>query len=250
MTSPDVPLDGGNSASFVVRSGDTVRKPWTASSSSVHRLLAHLRDQVGDVVPRPLGRDDRGRQVLEFVPGSDGMAATPTAPDLERVGAIARSLHEATASFPRRDTDVWTTATRRAGDEIISHGDLAPWNLVRGRERWAFIDWDGAGPTTRIADLAYAARSFARADHLHPVEESVLLLRAVLDGYGASSQERVDLVPAMIERTEAMRDLLLGAVATGEQPWARMAVAGHGDYWTRAAAHLHRHGAVLGTAVR
>lgn len=45
----------------------------------------------------------------------------------------------------------------------------------------------------------------------------------------------------MIERAEAMRDLLLGSIVTGAQPWATMAVSGHGDYWTDAADQLHEH---------
>ena len=54
----------------------------------------------------------------------------------------------------------------------------------------------------------------------------------------------------MIERAEAMRDLLLGSVATGEQPWAGMAVDGHGDYWTGAVNHLREHAAQIADASR
>ena len=137
---------------------------------------------------------------------------------------------------------------RRVGEEIISHNDLALWNLIRGGRRWAFIDWDGAGPTTRIADLAYAARAFAQLDQFHELDESLPLLRAILAGYSTSKDDREAIVPAMIERAGAMRDLLLGSVTTGAQPLARMAVNGHGDYWTGAADHLRGHAAQIADA--
>lgn len=247
----EVPLDGGNTSSFVTRVGETVRKPWAPSTAAVQRLLEHLRERVGDLVPEPLGRDEAGRQVLEFVPGTDAMGELPlTTAEVERVGASIRLLHEAAASFARRESDVWKPAMRRPGDEIVSHSDLAPWNLIRGGARWAFIDWDGAGPTSRIADFAYAARAFAQLDQLHELDESLPLLRAILTGYGVSEDDREAILPAMIERAEAMRDLLLGSVATGAQPWARMAVSGHGDYWSGAANHLHEHAAQIADSFR
>lgn len=138
VTFPEIPLAGGNASSFVARVGDTVRKPWTSSTATVQRLLVHLRAEIGDLVPEPRGRDDQGRQTLEFVPGVETMSELPiTEADAERIGATIRDLHEATASFQRRNTDVWTTAMRRPGDEIIGQCDLAPWNLIRSRDRWA-----------------------------------------------------------------------------------------------------------------
>lgn len=246
MECPEVPFGGGNASSFVVRAGGTVRKPWTSSTDSVQRLLGHLRERVGDLVPAPLGRDERGRQVLEFVPGVEAMNELPvTAADAERIGASIRLLHDASASFSRRESDVWATAMRRPGDEIVSHNDLAPWNLIRGPSRWAFIDWDGAGPTSRIADLAYAARAFAQLDRLHDLDEALPIVCGILDGYDASADERRSLPDAMVERAEAMRDLLRESVATRTEPWASMAVSGRAEYWADAAAYLNENAATI-----
>lgn len=251
MESGEVSLQGGNASSFVVRAGETVRKPWVPSTSSVQRLLGHLRDRVGDIVPEPRGRDELGRQILEFVPGTEAMSELPlTMTDAERIGATIRALHNATAGFIRRASDEWSTVMRRPGDEIISHNDLAPWNLIRSSARWAIIDWDGAGLTTRIADLAYAVRSFAQLDQFHELGEALPIARAILDGYEASSDEREALLPAMLERTDAMRDLLLGSIATGVQPWASMAVEGHGDYWTAAAVYVNQQAPAIADGLR
>lgn len=62
------PLTGGNLNDQIVRVGDTVRRtpgPWTPP---VHTLLEHLVS-VGYPAPRPMGFDDRGREVLSYEPG-------------------------------------------------------------------------------------------------------------------------------------------------------------------------------------
>ncbi|HEY3034840.1 MAG TPA: aminoglycoside phosphotransferase family protein, partial [Streptosporangiaceae bacterium] len=61
-------LDGGN-AGGAVRVGDTVRRargPWTPA---VHALLSHLAGKEFAGVPRPLGVDGRGREILTFLEG-------------------------------------------------------------------------------------------------------------------------------------------------------------------------------------
>ncbi|WP_205754704.1 hypothetical protein [Pseudarthrobacter sp. NamE5] len=95
-------------------------------------------------------------------------------------------------------------------------------------ERWVFIDWDAAGPSTRLWDLAYAAQSFGLLFDDEPVAEAALRLRAVVDGYGADTALRKALPEALIERTAAMHDLLETSHKTGFQPWADMYLNGHG----------------------
>jgi hypothetical protein len=61
-------LEGGYQDG-AVRVGDTVRRstgPWTPA---VHALLAHLADKGFTGAPRPLGFDERGREVLTFLEG-------------------------------------------------------------------------------------------------------------------------------------------------------------------------------------
>src|SRR5882757_6892466 len=61
-------LAGGNTVG-AVRIGDTVHKqasPWTPT---VHALLRHLEAAGVDGVPRALGFDDQGREMLSYLPG-------------------------------------------------------------------------------------------------------------------------------------------------------------------------------------
>ena len=48
----------------VVRVGDTVRRPGSAHTGSIFALLEYLHDVGFDHVQRPLGMDERGREVL------------------------------------------------------------------------------------------------------------------------------------------------------------------------------------------
>src|SRR5207302_1190481 len=144
------PLPGGNMTAGVVRVGDTVRRPRTASWRAVHALLRHL-ERVGFTgSPRVLGIDEKGREILTF---HDGVTTWPDAPDLlatddnlGRAARLVRDFHRASASFaPPPQVPWWQGSIDPIGGNLVLHGDLAPWNLVAGEE-WVIIDWDSASP--------------------------------------------------------------------------------------------------------
>ncbi|WP_194763297.1 phosphotransferase [Microbacterium sp. UFMG61] len=242
------PLSGGNASGSVTRVGATVRKSWTPATDGVHALMRHLREHGIDVA-EPLGRDDEGRQIIEFVPGTLALHAAPFTHDhLRRVGAMVRSIHDATGFFsPPRDA-VWETAIPAPGDDLVCHNDLAPWNLVIG-DRWVFIDWDAAAPSTRLWDLAYAAQAFTLSRVQLPPEDAGRDLRAFIDGYGAGVGLRERLPEAMRERAAAMLDLLATSHAQGREPWASMFAEGHGVHWTAAVDYVDAHRSVWLTAL-
>lgn len=231
-------LSGGNSAGAVFRAGETVRKPWTPASPHVHAYVAALRE-AGVDAPAPLGRDERGRQVWEFVPGPlAGEALTPS--ELHRVGAMVRAIHEASAGFALPADAVWDSAIPAPGAELVCHNDLAPWNLVTG-ERWVFIDWDAAAPSTRLWDLAYAAQAFTLNDPSRSPAEAAADLAAFADGYGADTGLRAALPAAMATRAQAMHELLRSSHAEGREPWGSMFLSGHGDHWLAASRYVREH---------
>nr|WP_242519604.1 phosphotransferase [Microbacterium esteraromaticum] len=221
-----------------MRIGSSVRKPATGASPAVHALLRAVRAR-GVAAPEPYGFDAQGRQVLEFVPG-----VTPDhldLADLARVGALVRSIHDAAADFHSVGDADWDVLLPAPGaPELICHNDLAPWNLIVG-ERWLFIDWDGAGPSTRLWDLAYSASAFTLNDRTERIGESAARLRALVDGYGADDALRDALPNALAERTAAMRDMLADAHAHGREPWATMHSDGHGAHWSAVADHVRTH---------
>jgi Ser/Thr protein kinase RdoA (MazF antagonist) len=235
-------LTGGNVSGVVVRVGDTVRKPVTPATPAVEALLTHLETQGFAGAPRTLGRDERGRHVLEYIPGQVADTGPPLDQrGLRRLGQLIRDLHDATASFTPPPTARWNVVIPPDRQDLICHHDLAPWNLVRDGERWVFIDWDGAGPGSRLFDLAYSAQSFVPLAAGGDPAADGPRLRALADGYGLDADQRARLPALISAHTRGMLDLLVGSAATGVQPWARLHAEGHSDYWDSAAGYVDQH---------
>jgi Ser/Thr protein kinase RdoA (MazF antagonist) len=119
--------------------------------------------------------------------------------------------------------------------------DLAPWNLVRGTSRWVLIDWDGAGPGSRLWDLAYAADVFVPLQPGTPVAAAAARLAALADGYRLEEDGRQRLADLLIGRIASMYVLLREGHRSGVQPWARLWEDGHGDVWLADADYTERH---------
>lgn len=242
MYDDEVSLQGGNaSGNDVVKVGGTVRKPWLRSTESAARYMNWIRS-AGVDVPDWRGRDSRGRQVLEYVPGRLAMEVGPLSHDaLQQVGALVRQIHDASSSFPG-DPATWDVLIPPPGaTDLVCHNDLAPWNLIVGEGRLVFIDWDAAGPSTRLWDLAYSAQSFAVLDESQPVSSAARRLRAFIDGYAPDAELRAALPDAMVQRTHAMYALLRDSHARGREPWATMFSHGHGDFWSSTAGYVKHH---------
>ena len=241
-------LAGGNASGTVVRLGETVRKSWSEATPSVTRFVRALR-AAGVDVPELRGRDEQGRQVIEFVPGTPAIERMPLdADELRRVGSMIREIHDASAPYAPEADAVWRTAIPAPAAELVCHNDLAPWNLITG-DRWVFIDWDAAAPSTRLWDTAYAAQAFTLNDTEKPPEVAALELAAFVDGYGADPEMRRHLPSAMAERASTMHDLLRTSGLTGHEPWASMFHDGHGAHWEAAARYVRTNRAVWATAL-
>ena len=235
-------LSGGNVADQVLRIGMTVRKPATAATPNVEAFLEHLHQAGFPGSPRTLGRDEQGRHVLEYIPGSTVDMSHPLSlGELFRVGRLIRDLHNAARSFVPPAAARWNVAIQPDAELMICHHDLAPWNLVRDGDRWVFIDWDGSGPGSPLWDLAYAAQSFPPLIQGGNPAEDAIRLRALTDGYGLGNAERPRLPQIIADRMRAMDRLLEDGARTGTQPWARLHAEGHAKHWRQSADYVERH---------
>jgi hypothetical protein len=242
-------LAGGHASGAVLRVGATIRKPWTANTPTVHAYLTFLRAHGVDV-PEPQGRDELGRQILEYVPGDNALVRGPLdLASLQRVGGLIRRIHDVSELFDVAGLDATSMLLPASDPDLMCHNDLAPWNLIVGEERWVFIDWDGAGPSTRLWDLAYSAQSFGGLVAGEPVESAAARLRAFVDGYGADAALRFELPNAMVARTAAMYELLERSHSDGFEPWATMYATGHGDFWRAASDYVATHVSAWESAV-
>ncbi|MBO2457747.1 phosphotransferase enzyme family protein [Actinomadura violacea] len=239
------PLAGGNVSAGVVRVGDTVRRPAGPWTPAVHALLDHLRSVGFRAAPRPLGLDEQGREVLTFVPGTtvwpdhfdlmDGMESA------KRVARLICEFHDAVQGFTPPPDACWQALIPPDARDIIAHHDLAPWNLVAGDDgAWVFIDWDTAGPGSRLWDLAHACQSFIplSADPAWQRADAADRLVVFADAYGLEEGQRRALVPLLGKRARAMHDFLQAQAAAGNQPWKTLWRQGHGDTWRNNADYI------------
>jgi hypothetical protein len=79
---------------------------------------------------------------------------------------------------------------------------------VCGTNRWVLIDWDGAGPGSRLWDLAYAAHGFVPLQPGIPVAAAAARLTALADGYRLDENGRQQLAGLLVSRIASMYGLL------------------------------------------
>ncbi len=188
----EIPLTGGRTTAGIVRIGDTVRRPAKAISIT-QELLTHLESQGFSGVPRFLGIDNAGRQILTFVPGTvPSELGNFSGTQLAAAALLLRQFHDANRSFPHKGQS-----------EVVCHGDASPCNcvFVDGIPR-VFIDFDDAHPGSRLDDLGYAAWLWNDIGNDEiSVEMQAHRLLYFFQSYGACANEAV---PALIAAQEAL----------------------------------------------
>jgi aminoglycoside phosphotransferase (APT) family kinase protein len=243
-------LPGGKLAGGVVRVGKTVHRPTGPWTPAVHALLRHLEAVGFAGAPRVFGYDEDGREVVEFMEGAvpwqgahHDLLGTDAA--VRRVGRLLRSFHDAVSTFRPDGDAVWRFPEMQADalpflDDrglIVCHNDPAAWNLVIGPSRWAFVDWDAAGPRPPIWDLAYCAASIvpisptpAQAGWREPVPVASRL-RTLAGGYGLGSKDLARLPEIVVARIRSSYRHMQRRAEAGIAPWDELWINGHGQTW-------------------
>ena len=227
-TAEEVLLRGGiTNAGLVTRVGDTVRRPRRATSAATEALLDHLANVGFDGAPRYLGVDDRGREVLSFIPGHAAVAPYPdwalTDTALISVAHLLRRYHEAVSTFDPGRHQWPHPIPQRFRDTLVSHNDPNLDNIIfQDGQAVALIDFDLAGPGSAAWDLACCARLWAplRAARDTPFEargRSLTRLALFADAYGASRKDRAEMVEAIVHTHDWCYAIVRGAVAAGHE---------------------------------
>jgi len=200
----------------MARRGGQLLRPMGPWSPAVHEYLRHLEAAGFDGAPRVLGVEGT-REVLAFIDGEvaddprwepgRGHRLPPyarTAKALCGAAELIRALHRAAAGFQPAITSYRFDPRPPAAGEIVSHGDLGPWNTVyRDGMPVAFIDWDAAGPVSPLDDLAAAAWAFVplapprqlREAGFDPLPDLPDRLRSFVDAYGLTDRKMI--LPAL-----------------------------------------------------
>jgi hypothetical protein len=238
------PLSGGNTHAAVVRIGDTVRRPTGAWTPAVHALLGHLESR-GVVAPRALGIDEAGREILSFVPGNviwpGHVELVRNEVALEGLGRSIRALHDALSGFVPAPGAIWCdrAADPSGSHELVCHGDLGIWNLVRSGDDWVYIDWDLAAPGRRVWDVSLALLSAVSLMPSAGVDEArtVRRIRAFVRGYGADAFP-ADTLQVAVERCGIEAGAIEDDAARGDPVAQRLVSEGHVSTWRAAERHI------------
>ena len=214
--------------SGMVRRGDRLLRPMGPWSPAVHEYLRYLEAAGFDGAPRVLGIEG-GREVLTFIDGDvandprwepgHGHRLPPYAQTkmaLRGAAELIRCLHWAAAGFRPAITSYRFHPYPPRPGEIVSHGDLGPWNTVyRDGMVVAFIDWDAAQPIEPLADLADAAWTFvplAPPEQLaeagfDPLPDLPARLRMFVDAYGLTDRKAIlpELLRSRQDEPEPLR---------------------------------------------
>jgi hypothetical protein len=249
--------------SRVFRRGGTVLRPAAPWTPAVHALLRHLERAGFEGAPRVIGDgyDDQGREVLTYIDGTFVHPGAWSDDGIWHAGRLLRALHDVTAGFRPPPDAGWCPWPFRADlgapGTVISHCDAGPWNLAaRDGLPFALIDWDTAGPTDRLDEVAATAwwnaqlhdDDTAERHALPPAPARAAQLRYFLDGYQLTAAERNGLVTRMIEY--AIRDCAAEAVRAQVTPDSTDPAPLWALAWrSRSAAWMIRHRALLENAI-
>jgi hypothetical protein len=251
----EVPFIGGN-MNDATRVGDTVRRragPWTPA---VHGLLRFL-EGAGFEAPRPRGIDDQGREILEYVEGDAHSGWPEPVPDwvtddghLAEGARLLRRYHDLVEGFQPPAGARWRMVAPTR-PEIICHNDWAPWNaLFRERRLAVMLDWDMAGPGTRLWDVANSAYSWVplySGRRQLGIAEQARRLRLFCDAYGLS--DRASLLDVLKERTLFVGEFIEEQARLGDKGAMKLAAWEVPARMRREAAMQDEHRALLERAL-
>ena len=204
------PLEGGN-VGGATRIGSTVRRATGRWTPAVHALLAHLTSAGIENIPRVLGTDAHGREVLTFLPGRlidvDDPEAEPPDALLADAARWLRRYHDAVRGFTH--SGPWRTGPAPGRGQIICHHDFAPYNITwsssaNGPRLTGVFDWDMAGAGKPIDDLAFAAWNWIPLFRHGPtIDDIARRLAALAEAYGDpySGGEILEHVVARMSRS-------------------------------------------------
>ncbi|MDX3002579.1 phosphotransferase [Kribbella solani] len=250
-------LGGTANRGFVVRIGDTVRRPLRASSGATHALLEYLERVGFEGAPRLLGVDEQGREVLSYLAGETVQAPYPawsmTDAALDSVAVLLRDYHQAVADFRPVGLEWAEPVPDAYVDGLIGHNDPNLDNVVfRDGVAVALIDFDLAGPGSALWDVATAVRLWAplRPDaDIHDVRRgrSAERLRRFADSYGLSEPDRARLVQAAADNHVWCMDYVRRGAETGHQWFHQRWTTGESEltdrtntWFTQSARTLHQ----------
>jgi aminoglycoside phosphotransferase (APT) family kinase protein len=226
-----VHLPGGSGGVwFVVDpvSGPVVHRPAGPWTPAVHELLAFLAEAGLDGVPRVVGFDDEGREVLSHLPGRTIAVDDECAPDqvLADAAAWLRRYHDVVRDFDPGPRAWRQLAGAAAPGQLICHNDTGAYNWIVEDDRFiGMIDWDQAGPGHPIDDLAFLCWSGVPLFREVPVADVTRRVSLAARSYGGIDAAR--LLDAVADRMTRASSRIEAGIRRGDP--GMLALRAHGE---------------------
>jgi len=215
--------------------GDTVRRPTGPWTPAVHALLAHLEPRLPHI-PKVRGLDEQGREVLTYLPGRvvDINRERLNERQIAAVVGWTRAFHAAVGDFSHPGP--WRYFPLPS-PTIIGHNDIAPYNVCfAGDEVAGVFDWDLAGPTTPLFELAFIAWNCVPLWTSIGPSAAASRLTVIAATYGGVDPR--DILYAVPPRIQAMLDGIPVATAAGDAGMANLMAKGEPEQSRHSLARL------------
>ncbi|MFJ8531481.1 phosphotransferase [Bacillus sp. NPDC094106] len=251
-------LTGGN-VSNVYRSGDTVRRELKPDSVKIHTLLKHLESKSLNSVPKFLGIDEKGREVLSFIKGEAGNYPLKkymwSDEALKEIAKMLRLYHEAVSDFPMEER--WQPIDNTPQPfEVMCHNDFAIYNIIFNHEKpVGVIDFDLAAPGPRLWDIAYTLYTCVPLSRLYHTEEGEAIyydslkdaerikqrVKLFFDSYGMEGIEKGFLKMVLL-RVEGLCKTMQRKAKEGDMAFQKMIDEGHYNHYQEELRFIREHG--------
>lgn len=156
MSEREIFAGGIGNAGAIYREGNSVFRPATEHSESVHRVLRYVRTQGFLAAPVPLNIAD-GKEELTYIAGESLIAPYPSwvfsESTIASAAKLLRQFHDAARNYRPDESDNWNRELADTQGAAICHGDPCIDNFV-------FVDGIAIG----IIDFEYMAPGRAQAD--------------------------------------------------------------------------------------
>lgn len=182
----------GRMTSEIIRKDNFVHRSMCANSSFVHNILNFLEKSGVTYVPRFLGIDGQGREIIEYMNGyvPENLGCF-TLEQCILATRLIKDLHIILENYPDCPDGL-----------TVCHNDLSPCNFVFADNRpIAIIDWDAASFGNPLDDLAYAVWMWLDIGNDENSFSSVKCRAdAMLDIYGVTSADRAEFAKRILNQ--------------------------------------------------
>lgn len=252
-------LTGGN-INKVVKVGETVRRE-SKPNPYISDLLKYLEKVGCPYVPRYLGVDEKGREILSYI---DGVVPGNDYPEIEgymwsdvvlvELAKLLRNFHDATVGFTTSETSS-NDYPEKSLHEVICHNDVALYNVVfKDKLPVGIIDFDMVGLGPRIWDIAYTLYTSVPLAGFMPSGEDYTVVEYNKTDHASTRKERIKLffdsygmnVPAnlrewVISRINVMCTTLSDRAASGDPAFIKLVQEGHLAHYKKEVEFLEKH---------